>query len=82
MDDKLITGDFLSGLNACLTTISGMIAQSEAEDVYSKLKSIRDRVEQTQRTVYKYAKSKGYYIPAAPAEKAQIDVVKNQVTQS
>lgn len=79
MEEKVMVSDYLADLNAGLSTIATAIAQTEEEALYNKLKSLRDTDEERQRQIYKIAKSKGYYTPAAPATTQEISNVKSDV---
>ena len=66
LDDKTMVADTLAGVNGELTRYGGMIAQS---------------CEMSQEEIYKLAREREYYVPAAPATQEEIDHVKSLFPQ-
>ncbi|MEG1705100.1 MAG: spore coat protein [Clostridia bacterium] len=79
MNEKIAVSDILSGLNSAITMITYSIEQSNNENFRNTLIDTRTKLDQLQWDTYLIAKEKGYYIPAAPAGKADIEQVKNTV---
>jgi len=80
MNEKDMVNDYLSGLKASLTGYANYISESNNEDLRQTLIQIRNQDEARQRAMYQYALQKGYYQPAAPANPALVQQLKNQLT--
>ncbi|MBC6974059.1 spore coat protein [Bacillus sp. Xin] len=80
MNEKDMVNDYLSELNASLTSYANYIAESNNEQLHQTLIHIRNQDEMRQRNVYKYALQKGHYKPAAPANPAVIQQTKSQLS--
>lgn len=79
MNEKIAVSDILSGLNSAITMLTYSIEQSNNENFRNTLIDARTKLDELQWENYMIAKEKGYYVPAAPAGKADIDQVKNTV---
>lgn len=58
MNEKDMVNDYLSELNASLTSYANYIAESNNEQLHQTLIHIRNQDEMRQRNVYKYALQK------------------------
>lgn len=59
-----------------------MIAQTENPELKQTLKQFRNTCEQSQEELYKLAREKSYYVPAAKATQEEVDHVKSLFTSS
>lgn len=80
MNEKTAISDSLSSLNSIITLLNYSIEQSNNMNFRNTLIENRNKLEGIQWSIYQIAKQKGYYIPAAPAGKADIDEVKNSIS--
>ncbi|MDO6655438.1 spore coat protein [Anaerobacillus sp. 1_MG-2023] len=80
MNEKDMVNDYLSVLNSSLSNYGSVISQADNPQLRQALQQIRNTDEQRQYNLYQYAKQKGYYQPAAPAQTNEIQQVKNQLT--
>ncbi|CAI8737133.1 spore coat protein [Bacillus pseudomycoides] len=80
MNEKDMVNDYLSELNASLTSYANYIAESNNEQLHQTLIHIRNQDEMRQRNVYKYALQKGHYKPAAPANPTVVQQLKSQLS--
>lgn len=80
MNEKTAISDSLSSLNSIITLLDYSIEQSNNITFRNTLISSRNNLENIQWEIYQIAKQKGFYIPAAPAGKADIDQVKNSIS--
>ncbi len=80
MDEKTMVADTLAGINGELTRFGEMIPQTEDAQLKQTLKQFRNACEMSQDELYKIARSKQYYIPAAKASEQDIQHVKNIVS--
>ncbi|WP_270179002.1 spore coat protein [Alkalihalobacillus sp. CinArs1] len=79
MNEKDMVNDYLSALNGSLINYGSVISQCDNEQLRQTLQQIRNTDEQRQYNLYHYAKQKGYYQPAAPAQMQEVQHVKNQL---
>ena len=77
MNEKTMVADTLTGINGELVRFGEMIAQTENSDLKQTLKQFRNACEQSQEELYKIAREKSYYVPAAKATQQEIDHVKS-----
>ena len=82
LDEKTMVVDALTGINGELTRYGEMITQTEDMQLKQTLKQLRNECEMSQDELYKIAKSKSYYVPAAKATADEIQHVKGLFTQS
>ncbi|MGN1310140.1 MAG: spore coat protein [Clostridia bacterium] len=80
MEEKYMVNDILSGLKAELTTYQNAISEAENVTLRQTLAQIRNNDEAFQYDLFKVAQVKGYYIPAEKAPQAEINKVKEQVS--
>ena len=79
MNEKTSVADTLSSINAILYKLNYSIEQANNKQFRDTCSQYRNIFENIQWNVYEYAKSKGYYVPAAPAGEADINEVKNSI---
>ena len=80
MEDKVMIGDTLTSCNTYINMLNYAILQSDDKDLRDYFIGVRNQMETLQWQIYEYAKEKSYYMPAAPAGKADIDAVKQEVS--
>ena len=80
MDEKTMVNDILGNVKADLTSYQTAISECENMNLRQTLQQIRNSDETFQYELFKVAKQKGYYTPAAPAIQPEIDKVKNEVS--
>lgn len=81
MNEKAMVVDALTGINGELTRYAEMITQTENAQLKQTLKQIRNQCETSQEDLYKIARNKSYYVPAAKASTEEIQHVKSLFTQ-
>lgn len=81
MTEKIGVNDVLSTLNSLITLINYSIQQSNDKNFRDTLITSRNSLENYQWQIYLIAKDKGYYVPAAPAGQADLEEVKNSISQ-
>lgn len=81
MDEKTMVTDTLTGINNELGRYGNMIPETENQQLKQTLKQFRNQCEQSQEEIYKIARSKQYYVPAAKATREEIEHVKSILTQ-
>ena len=79
-EDKTMVADTLTGINGELVRFGEMIPQTENKELKTALKQMRTACEQSQEELYKIAREKSYYVPAAKATQQEIDHVKGLFT--
>ena len=82
LNEKTMVADTLTGINGELVRFGEMIAQTENPELKQTLKQIRNACEQSQEELYKLAREKSYYVPAAKATQEEVDHVKSLFTSS
>ena len=82
LNEKTMVADTLTGINGELVRFGGMIAQTENPELKQTLKQFRNTCEQSQEELYKLAREKSYYVPAAKATQEEVDHVKSLFTSS
>lgn len=81
MNEKAMVADTLVGINGELVRYGEMISQTENQQLKQTLKQIRNQCEMSQEEIYKIARAKGYYVPAAKATREEVDHVRSILTQ-
>lgn len=81
MDDKYMVNDILEGVKGDLTTLQGVINESENMGLRQTIQSMRNGSESFQYELFKMAQAKGFYTPAAKATQTEIETVKNEVSK-
>lgn len=79
MEEKTMIADTLSSANAYINMLNYSILQCDDKNLRDYLVGIRNKFENLQFEIYELAKQKGYYKPAAPAGKADIEAVKQEI---
>ncbi|MCD7834357.1 MAG: spore coat protein [Lachnospiraceae bacterium] len=81
MDEKTMVSDTLESINSELGRYGEMIPQTENAQLKQTLKQFHNQCEQSQEEIYRIARSKQYYIPAAKATAEEISHVRSILTQ-
>ena len=81
MNEKLAMDSVLSCTNTIITLINYSIQQSNNKNFRDTLIEERNKLENLQWQIYLINKEKGYYVPAAPAGEADIQQVKQAISQ-
>lgn len=81
LTEKTAVSDILSGLNTSISMLCYAIQQANDKNFRDILIQMRNKYEQIQFELYLVAKAKGYYVPAAPAGKADIEQVKQAISE-
>ena len=81
MNEKAMVADTLTGINGELVRYGEMISQTENAQLKQTLKQIRNQCEMSQEEIYKIARAKGYYVPAAEATREEVEHVRSVLTQ-
>lgn len=77
MDEKTMVADTLTGINGELVRYGEMISQTENAQLKQLLKNMRNQCEMSQEEIYRIARIKGYYVPAAKAAREEVDHVRS-----
>ncbi|MDY5022936.1 MAG: spore coat protein [Blautia sp.] len=77
MDEKTMVADTLTGINGELVRYGEMISQTENAQLKQLLKNMRNQCEMSQEEIYRIARTKGYYVPAAKAAREEVDHVRS-----
>ena len=80
LNEKTMVADTLTGINGELVRFGEMIAQTENPELKQTLKQFRNTCEQSQEELYRLAREKPYYVPAAKATQEEVDHVKSLFT--
>lgn len=81
MDDKSAVTDMLASINSVISNLTYSIQQSNDKSFRDALIKARTDFEKFQWDIYNIAKDNMYYIPAAPAGKADILAVKQAISK-
>ena len=79
MNEKNGMDDVLSTTNSMINMLNYSIQQANNKNFRDSLVQNRNKLEDIQWQIYLICKSKGYYVPAAPAGQADIEQVKNSI---
>ena len=79
MTEKIAISDVLACTNSLITMCEYSIEQANNKNFRDMIVNSRNKLENLQWEIYLIAKEKGYYVPAAPAGKADIEQVKNTI---
>lgn len=82
MNEKAMVADTLAGINSELLRYSEMITQTENPQLKETLKQIRNQCEQSQEEIYRIARARSYYVPAAPAKPEEVAHVRSVLMQN
>lgn len=77
MEEKTMVADTLEGINSELKKYADMIPQTENQELKQTLKQFRNAAEMSQEEIYKLAREKQYYIPAAKATDEEVTHVRD-----
>ena len=77
MDEKTMVADTLTGINGELVRYGEMISQTQNAQLKQLLKNMRNQCEMSQEEIYRIARTKGYYVPAAKAAREEVDHVRS-----
>lgn len=80
MQEKYMVNDILESVKSELTTYQGVISETQNMGLRQTIEQIRNNDESFQYELFKVAQMKGYYTPASQAMQADIDKVKNELT--
>ena len=80
MNEKNSLADMLSSINTAITAMTYAIEQANNKNLRDLLIDARTEFEALQWSVYNIAKDKGFYVPAAPAGKADLAAVKQAIS--
>ncbi|MDD3304378.1 MAG: spore coat protein [Clostridia bacterium] len=81
MTEKVAVNDVLSSVNSLITLCEYSIEQANNKNFRDTLIDARNNLENLQWQIYLISKSKGYYVPAAPAGEADIEQVKTAISK-
>lgn len=81
MNEKAMVADTLAGINGELVRYGEMISQTENMQLKQTLKQIRNQCEMSQEEIYRIARDRGYYVPAAKATREEVDHVRSILSQ-
>ena len=81
MDEKTMVSDTLTGINGELVRYGEMISQTENMQLKQTLKQMRNQCETSQEEIYKLARNKQYYVPAAKATAEEVQHVRSILSQ-
>lgn len=79
MDEKTMVNDILENTKASLSSYQTAISETENMQLRQTLQQLRDGSESFQYELFKVAKCKGYYKPAAPADMSEVQKIKNEL---
>lgn len=82
MQEKDMVLDVLSGTKASIGNYAKVISECSNVNLRQTFQQMRDGDEQFQLELYKIAASKGYYMPAPPANPQDAGTIKANLTQS
>lgn len=77
MEEKTMVADTLEGINSELKKYADMIPQTENQELKQTLKQFRNAAEMSQEEIYKLAREKQYYVPAAKATDKEVTHVRD-----
>ena len=80
MSEKVAINDLLAGLNTMINMCTYTIQQANNKNFRDIVVQKRNKLENLQWEIYVIAKSKGYYVPAAPAGQADVEAVKTAIS--
>jgi hypothetical protein len=81
MTEKVAINDVLSSINSLIKLCGYAIEQANNKNFRDEIVTTRNKLEDLQWKIYLISKSKGYYVPAAPAGEADIEQVKNAISK-
>lgn len=81
MDEKTMVNDVLGAVKAELSCYETAIEESENIKLRETFQQQRDDLETYQYNLFKLAETNGYYKPARPADMAEIQTLKNELSK-
>lgn len=72
---------YAGGYYGELVRYGEMIPQTENPELKQTLKQIRNQCEMSQEEIYRIARTKGYYVPAAKATREEVEHVRSVLNQ-
>ena len=82
MQERDIVNDLLVGTKASINSYTTAIQECSNQQLRSTLQTLRNEAEQMQYELYQMASQKGYYTPAPPASKNDINTIKSTLTSA
>lgn len=82
MQERDIVNDLLSGTKASIDSYTKAIQECSNQQLRSTLQTLRNEAEQMQYQLYQMAEQKGYYVPAPPASKNDVNHIKTTLTSA
>jgi spore coat protein CotF len=82
MQERDIVNDILAGAKTSINTYTTAIMECSNQQLRSTLQTLRNEAEQMQYQLYQIAEQKGYYKPAPPANKNDVNQIKNTLTSA
>lgn len=82
LDEKAMVNDVLAGMNGEIGRYGAMIPETENQQLKQTFKQFRNSCETSQEQLYKMAKEKQYYVPAAKATQQEVEQVRSTFTQN
>ncbi len=82
MNERDIVNDILAGSKASINTYTTAIMECSNQQLRSTLQTLRNEAEQMQYQLYQMASQKGYYTPAPPANKNDVNQIKTTLSSA
>ena len=82
MQERDIVNDLLGGTKASINCYTTAIMECSNQQLRSTLQTLRNEAEQMQYQLYQIAHQKGYYTPAPPANKNDVNQIKSTLTSA
>lgn len=82
MQERDIVNDILGGTKASINCYTMAIQECSNQQLRSVLQTLRNEAEQMQYQLYQMAEQKGYYTPAPPANKNDVNQIKTTLTSA
>lgn len=76
MQEKDMVNDIIAGSKASIDFYTKAIQECSNQQLRSTFQTLRNEAEQLQYQLYQIAQQKGYYVPASPANKQEVNQVK------
>lgn len=82
MQERDIVNDILAGSKASINSYTTAIQECSCQQLRSTLQTLRNEAEQMQYQLYQIAEQKGYYVPAPPANKTDVNHIKSTLSSA
>ncbi len=82
MQERDIVNDVLGGTKASINCYTTAIMECSNQQLRSTLQTLRNEAEQMQYQLFQMAEQKGYYVPAPPANKNDVNHIKTTLSSS